>query len=414
MSDKPSIPSWQRARAAAPTPTEVDVDAQPASEQQPESAPAPASVTEESDGDTTDETALEEDAPLIEQASKFLDDPTIRNAPREKKLEFLQSKGVKAEDIEKLLSEETPQNTSRDIEKLLPEEEPDEAPQDTPQDIETAGERAWSSQAPSKPAEAPAPQSQPRDIPPIVTYPEFLAQPTEKPPLVTTRRLLSTAYITGGIVATVYGLSKYIIGPMTQNLTDSRHDFASHTQEQLDKLNERLRDSASVDPATKTKLNVSDAADDISEADSDPTELYHRDFGTQTTPNLSRRDSKSSPATEDESVVKAHENRLKILTSHLRELQSTRSNDSAASDSLKTQVSNFQIYLSDMSYQNQFSSSSSGFYGGTYGLPKTNAGKDDQIEVLKNDIRAVKGVFLSARNFPAGGRNPTPVGRAGG
>jgi hypothetical protein len=35
--------------------------------------------------------------------------------------------------------------------------------------------------------------------------------------------------------------------------------------------------------------------------------------------------------------------------------------------------------------------------------------------VLKSDIRAVKGVFLSARNFPTGGRNtpPIPIGRTG-
>lgn len=388
MSSKPAIPSWQRAQAPAPTPT--GADAPPPPEQHPESTPSRA---EEAGEDATQETAAD-DAPLLDQASKFLDDPVIRDAPREKKVEFLQSKGVKAADIEKLLSKETPQ--------------------EIPQDIAQAGERAWASKAPSKPVQAPAPQSQPRDIPPIVTYPEFLAQPADKPPLVTTKRLLNTAYIAGGLVATVYGLSKFIIGPMTHDLTESRHEFAGHAQEQLNKLNERLRDSASVDPATKPKTSASDVVDDISEADSDPTELYHRDFGTQTSPTLSRRDSKSSDVTEDEIVVKAHETRLKILTSHLRELQSTRSNDTASSDSLKTQLSDLQTYLSDMSYQNQYYSGSGSFYGGSYGLPKTGDGKDDQIEVLKNDIRAVKGVFLSARNFPAGGRNPAPLGRAGG
>jgi hypothetical protein len=66
-----------------------------------------------------------------------------------------------------------------------------------------------------------------------------------------------------------------------------------------------------------------------------------------------------------------------------------------------------------MSYQNQYYSGSGGLYGSTYGLPKSKDGKEDQIEVLKNDIRAVKGVFLSARNFPAGGRNTTPLGKTG-
>jgi len=214
-------------------------------------------------------------------------------------------------------------------------------------------------------------------------------------------------------MATLYGFSKYIIAPMTQNLTEARHDFAAHTQEQLAEFNKRLGESVSVDPATQAKSKGTDAADDVSEADSDPTELYHRDYGTQTTPELSRR---PSVATNDpEPVVTAHENRLKIIKSHLQELESTRSNDTASANSLRTKVSDLTSYLSEMSYQNQHYSNVNGFYGSNYGLAGGKDGKNDQIEVLKNDIRAVKGVFLSARNFPTGGRNtsPMPTGRVG-
>lgn len=268
------------------------------------------------------------------------------------------------------------------------------------------------SSGPPAPAPAPAPPPQPRDIPPIVTYPEFLAQPTQPPPLITTKRLLNTAYITGGIMATMYGLSKYIVAPMMQNLSESRHEFASHTQEKLEELNSRLKEAASVDPATTRKSKSTDAADDVSEADSDPTELYHRDYGTQTSPSLSRRPSLASGADENATIT-GHENRLKILTSHLRELESTRSNDKASSSSLKTKLSDLTTYLGEMSYQNQYYHGMGGLYGGNYGLPKMKDGKEDQIEVLKSDIRAVKGVFLSARNFPAGGRSPIPAGRVG-
>lgn len=211
----------------------------------------------------------------------------------------------------------------------------------------------------------------------------------------------------------MYGLSKYIIAPMTQNLAESRHEFASHTKQQLVELNSRLKDSASVDPATKIKANASDAGDDVSEADSDPTELYHRDYGTQTSPGFSRRPSLAS-SNEDDPMVKSHEDRLKIITSHLRELQATRNNDATSSNSLQTKVSDLTTYLSEMSYQNQYyGAGMGGFYGSTYGLPKSKDGKDDQIEVLKGDIRAVKGVFLSARNFPTGGRSAIPTGRSG-
>jgi hypothetical protein len=247
-----------------------------------------------------------------------------------------------------------------------------------------------------------------------VTYPEFLAQTEKPPPLITTQRLLNTAYVTGGLMATIYGLSKYIVAPMTQQLTESRHDFATHTQEQLTELNKRLGDVVSVDPATKTKAKTSDVADDVSEADSDPTELYHRDYGTQTTPQLSRRPSISN-ATQPEATVIGHQNRLNIIKSHLQELQATRSNDTSSADSLKTKVSELTSYLSEMSYQNQYYSNMNGLYGSNFGSMGTKDGKNDQIEVLKNDIRAVKGVFLSAKNFPTGGRStpPMPTGRVG-
>lgn len=214
-------------------------------------------------------------------------------------------------------------------------------------------------------------------------------------------------------MATIYGISKYLLAPMVQNMTEARHDFASHTQEQLQELNKRLGEAVSVDPATKAKT-IADIADDISEADSDPTELYHRDYGTQTTPALSRRPS-TSTANDPEPIVAGHQNRLKIIKSHLQELETTRSNDSASVESLKTKVSDLTTYLNEMSYQNQYYSSMNGLYGSSYSLTGAKDGKSDQIEVLKNDIRAVKGVFLSARNFPTGGRNtsPMPTGRAG-
>lgn len=214
-------------------------------------------------------------------------------------------------------------------------------------------------------------------------------------------------------MASIYGLSKYIIAPMTVNLAESRRDFATHTNDQLKELNERLGKAVTVDPANSIKT-ITDIVDDISEADSDPTELYHRDYGTQTTPTLSRRASVSS-TTDPEPTVTAHETRLKIIKSHLQELEANRSNDSTSRDSLKTKVTELTTYLSEMSYQNQYYSNSGGFYGNNYGLPGGKDGKNDQIEVLKNDIRAVKGVFLSARNFPTGGRStpPMPTGRVG-
>ncbi|KAF1940675.1 hypothetical protein EJ02DRAFT_512980 [Clathrospora elynae] len=386
MTNKPSIPSWQR--ASSDTPVSPSLSSPEPEEQQSPAVQAPTPTEVDIASDESDD-GLPASSQLLEQAQRFLEDPAIRDAPREKKVAFLESKGVRAGDIKTLLGEKVDKAMQIEGSGF---EEMEEV------EVEEAGERAWAT-TPPKPADVPEIRTPPRDIPPIVTYPEFLANTEKPPPLITTKRLVATAYVTGGLMASIYGFSKYIIAPMTQTLAESRHDFASHTQEQLTRFNERLGKAVSIDPATKTKP-ITDTADDISEADSDPTELYHRDCGTQTTPSLSRRPSTSAP--DPEPTVTAHENRLKIIKSHLQELESNRTSDSTSRDSLRTKMSDLSTYLSEMSYQNQYSGMS--FYGSNYSLGGNNDGKNDQIEVLKSDIRAVKGVFLSARNFPAGGR----------
>ncbi|EUC50486.1 hypothetical protein COCMIDRAFT_32305 [Bipolaris oryzae ATCC 44560] len=396
MSGKPGIPEWQRASSSSAASTastndttssqKPEEEEEASAQQQPQQPPVEAPTPTEDDiaQPEEEEQQAPESSSLLEQAARFLDDPTIRDAPREKKVAFLESKGVSAEDIGRLLGKEEPERR--------------------PIEVHDVGEQAWST-TPPKPAHAPEVQIQPREIPPIVTYPEFLASTEKPPPLITTERLAATAYIAGGFMASMYGLSKYIIAPMTHGLAESRRDFASHTNEQLKELNERLRKAVSVDPASKVKP-IEDGADNVSEADSDPTELYHRDYGTQTTPNLSRRPSTSS---DPHPTVTAQENRLKIIKSHLQELESHRSGQSTSRDRLRTKVSDLTTYLTDMDYQNQYYPTI-GRYGATFNWTgNSQESKNDQIEVLKGDIRAVKGVFLSARNFPTGGRNATPI-----
>lgn len=115
---KPSIPAWQR--------TSAGNSAAPSGEQEPK----PENAAEDSTvpvAETTDMGSTEEDAnstELLEQASRFLEDSNIRDAPREKKVVFLQAKGVSAEDIERLLGKGIQEHA--------------------PPDLEAAGARAWS------------------------------------------------------------------------------------------------------------------------------------------------------------------------------------------------------------------------------------------------------------------------------
>jgi hypothetical protein len=120
MSDKPKIPSWQRA------PTEDSAIAPPKPEQQPEpkqpeeSTSAVAVAPAPTEGDLEEPESIS----LLDQAKRFLDDDAIRDAPREKKVAFLESKGVSAEDIGALLAEDIQDEANAQL--------------------EVAGERAWS------------------------------------------------------------------------------------------------------------------------------------------------------------------------------------------------------------------------------------------------------------------------------
>lgn len=101
MSNKPSIPAWQRASTdnVASSPPEHKVKS---AQQQPVEAPTPTEDDIESEDGGVQ---LSESSDLLEQASRFLEDPAIRDAPREKKVAFLESKGVSPEDVETLLGD---------------------------------------------------------------------------------------------------------------------------------------------------------------------------------------------------------------------------------------------------------------------------------------------------------------------
>lgn len=134
MSNKPAIPDWQRVSAdnAAASPEPEEARAQDAIE-------APTPTEDDVEGEDGGEQPSQS-SELLEQASRFLEDATIRDAPRERKVAFLQSKGVSTEDIETLLGTE-------------PQE-------DTHTDLEEVGQRAWSAVS----TQPPWPQSNDIDI----------------------------------------------------------------------------------------------------------------------------------------------------------------------------------------------------------------------------------------------------------
>ncbi|GME29097.1 Peroxisome membrane anchor protein Pex14p [Neofusicoccum parvum] len=399
---KPGIPAWQRAQAPTPsTPSEPASsgaepspphtprsDSAPEHADEPQSEPAPASL---------DAAEPPQDAAvLLRQARKFLQDSSIRDAPDDRKRSFLRSKGVADDDIQLLLAEAKTQ--------------------DTPPSAVAPPKSSTTQQAPPSPPAASRPA--PRDIPPIVTYPEFLTQPTSPPPLITVSRVLGAIYAAVGLGAVTYGVSKYVVKPMSDELTGAREEFAFNTKSHMEKLNEKLEGMVSTVPKLGSNgkpIQTEQEKDIVSdeESDEDPTELYHRDFGTQTSPNLSRRASVASSASDSAETpatpVEAQSAHLDKLASELRNLTFMTRGNSTQDDAVHGQLGDLKNYLNEMAYSSPYFGSD--IYGARYGSSWKKSGDDDAIEAFKADIRSVKGVFLSSRNFPSAQQRGYGMGR---
>ena len=350
---------------------------------------------------------------LLHQASRFLDDPQIRDAPVGAKRDFLESKGLAPGTIDQI-----PQ-----LSLSSPAEE-------TPPNILTASAPAQSKPQPrqvSSPA-ASTPQSARNSSPsspPIITYPEHLLKRQKPPPLVTTSRILNTAYAFAGLAATAYGLSSYLVKPMTESLSAARQDFHSHSQSKIEEMNKRLESIVSVDPALgmlkarEDQLQDASSATDAASEDSDPTELFHRDIGTQTmTEDLPKRPwSESSSHSEiPQTFTEVQQRQLDRIKSAAATLASdTLSSESQAvyefrtiSEMLREQLEAITFPATSDGGSFGIGNSSAGF-SNLYGTDSTSKKESSEFGKMKNEIRSLKGSLLSARSFPAGGA--VPVGR---
>ena len=324
------------------------------------------------------------EAEVPSQVRMFLADASVKTAPLEKKRAFLKTKGV-SEDI---------------INRALPG-----TPMVSQAQQKPGFDVAEFEQSLRPPVTEP---SQNRSsAPPVVTYPEFLVQPQKPPPLVTINGLVDTAYVAGGLGTIIYGLSRYVVAPMTANMTEARHEFAEHANVHIVKFNEKLSDIVTVVPSkAKSKIDSDPSEDDESVA-SDPTELFHRDMGTQTVPEPAGRGDTDSSASETpgsaKTVLDKQEDRLKIMTSHLEELLSGVNSKGGSNLQLQEQVTGCRDLLESLLYLPPAQIEN----GVWQTAPQHDKKKDDAIAAFKAEIRGVKGVLLSAKRFPASGRAPT-------
>ncbi|KAF8851007.1 hypothetical protein BDZ45DRAFT_808713 [Acephala macrosclerotiorum] len=314
-------------------------------------------------------------ATIIEQARKFLEEEEVRNTTTDKKIAFLEKKGLQQDEIRTLIG-------------VTRNEEASSKPSET-QDSKMSEAVLVQQSTPQYTT-----QSTPSS-PPIITYPEFLTTPTSPSPLITKNRLLTTLYLFSGLSALLYGTHTYLITPMVASLTDSRLSLAGTSKTNLSKLISKLQSVVSEIPSEPIKHHEHE--DGESSDDEDPTELFHRDIGIQTSPPRSRS---SSPAADtSEFVLERQTSQLSKLKESLQGLVDDSTSEGHDVTELEGTIGVLREYLDGMA----FVTPSYG-YGGYGGSSGGNKEENDEISKVKASIRGVKGVLLSARSFPGGVR----------
>ncbi|KAJ1709291.1 hypothetical protein G4B11_005564 [Aspergillus flavus] len=360
---------------------------------------------------------------LLQQATKFLEDESLRDAPLDRKVSFLESKGLRQDEIDGLLgvsrnSEATSSTAATEGDNKTTESS---TPDDTPSGSTSSSPSTSTSQSSFSPATTinNRQSSSARDVPPIITYPEFLVNQPKPPPLVSFRSLLYTVYGAAGLGAGIYGASEYLVKPMLANLTSARHELAETAKDNLKKLNEKLEQNVSTIPPQLTARRAQStgfSSDDETESvTSDPGELFHRDVAVQTTEdfNLEKSSSLAANTADTESfdpsaAVNTHVKRLEVIRSSLQEFSEIDKQSSTCDDTVRSSLNELHHYLDGLLYSKAGYGPGTGY--GVYSTPGFDSsgnaaglgkGEEDAISNFKSEIRGVKGALLSARNFPA-------------
>ena len=411
---KSQIPAWQQAHGDSTSEAEEPRD----SEQ------------------NNDPDSSEEREATLDQARRFLTDEAVRTASVEKKTEFLKSKGFSAEQIQALLGdlEEVEESATP------PEGQPAGQPGGQPEPPTTSPTSPTASSAQPPPTSGNNNEnndsSGSSNVAPIITYPEFLATSPRPPPLITPSRLLNILSVAGGAWTLLYGTARYAVGPSVAELNDARSEYHSHVASKLGELVGRLEGVVSEVPYSKDKdgktvfhnsgnnnklrnsaADATGAQDDAESTVSDPTELFHRDVGTQTASpppsslspfQYSSGSSDAGPAKE-KSAIETQESRLAALRASVQEIgdiYTKRTSDATdLGDALRAVRDDVDSMILRPSSMPAFSSAdlSSLYTGQTNqgGQQKQSGDGVDEFRRTKDTIRSVKGMFLSTRSFPA-------------
>ncbi|KAH8687373.1 peroxisomal membrane anchor protein conserved region-domain-containing protein [Tricladium varicosporioides] len=364
---------------------------------------------DESDSENTKESPIEPEsrATILEQAKKFLEEDEVKNASTDKKIAFLETKGLREGEIQELLAVTRNSEASSSTSTESVSSQASQPTQDAYTRLASSQISQPSSQSSSPPQQTytPPQTSSSSPQPPIITYPEFLVAPAAPQPLVTKPRLLTTLYAFSALSLLLYGTNTYLVTPMVAQLTSSRHELASSASTNLQKLIEKLEGLVSTVPNYVGKKQIDEGGEEEEDSETeDPTELFHRDIGVQTSPILSPSSSHPpSPPPGPASTLNDQVTRLSGLTQSMKDLITDSTSEGTNTSELETTINVLREYLDSMAYVAPSFGFGGGGYSGGYGIG--GKAEDDEISKVKAGIRGVKGVLLSARSFPGGVRS---------
>jgi hypothetical protein len=181
---------------------------------------------------------------------------------------------------------------------------------------------------------------------------------------------------------------------MVDSQAEARTEFHDLTSKKLDALVAKLEKTVSEVPPKKPAATVEDESDA-----EDPTEMFHRDMGTQTTFPLSSVTALKG-STGHDSPAKHNTNQLASLNKTLSGLKDEYRSQSEGMDKIKSAVDVLRDDLDTLTYT-AYPEQSNGY--DLYGRSRKPE-PDDEIRKVRDSIRRVKGVLLSTRNFPTSAR----------
>lgn len=159
----------------------------------------------------------------------------------------------------------------------------------------------------------------------------------------------------------------------------------------MDALVAKLEKSVSEVPPKKPVADAANAEDSDAE---DPTEMFHRDMGTQTTFPISSVTAMSENGGAKGSSAKHNATQLASLNKTLSGLKDEYRSQSEGMDKIKTAIDVLRDDLDNLTFTGQSTMGSYDLYGRT-----RKSEPDDEIRKVRDNIRRVKGVLLSTRNF---------------